>query len=151
MFRRSVFGEVGPFDPRLRHLEDYDLYYRVAREFPVFCHGQTVTAYRRHGTNTTSAGGRAALRDAMTVLGRQREFARRSPALWRAYVGGREFWAGFLSLLLVRDVQADLARGRWLSSARAVGTLFRWWPRGVLTLMRSPRRVSEMPEWRPER
>jgi glycosyltransferase involved in cell wall biosynthesis len=150
MCRRSVFSVVGPFDRDLRHLEDYDFYYRVAREYPIHCHGDTVVTYRRHGTNATSSGGRAALRDAMIVVGRQREFARRDPTLWKAYLDGRRYWAGHLGLQLVRDAQADLARGRWNPAARDVSTLLRWSPRDVLTLMRSPRRLSAMPEWTPE-
>jgi hypothetical protein len=150
MFRRSVFGEVGPFDPDLRHLEDYDLYYRVARQFPIHCHGQTVTTYRRHGTNATSASGRAALRDSTTVLARQREFAQRDPALWKAYVRGRAFWTGGFSMEVVRDVQADLARGRGRSAAQGIWAVLRWWPRSLLPLVRSPRRVVPTPEWRPE-
>jgi GT2 family glycosyltransferase len=150
MVRRSVLSVVGPFDPQLHHLEDYDLYYRVARAFPIHCHGHTVVTYRRHGTNATSSGGRAALRDAMTVLARQHESVRHDPALRQAYRRGRDYWAGHLGMLVVRDVQAEVARDRWWPAARDGMTLLRWWPRGLLTLMRSPKHVSAMPEWRPE-
>jgi glycosyltransferase involved in cell wall biosynthesis len=36
LMRRSLFGEVGVFDPRLPVCEDYDLWLRVAARFPVF-------------------------------------------------------------------------------------------------------------------
>ena len=35
MYRRFVFETVGKFDPELRASEDYDLYFRIARRFPV--------------------------------------------------------------------------------------------------------------------
>jgi hypothetical protein len=151
MFRRSLFGVVGVFDTGVRHLEDYDLYFRAARQFPLHCHGRVVTVYRRHGANATSGSGRTALHDALTVHARQHRAARTDPALSEAYRRGRRFWAEHLGMLVAREVQDDLHRGRWRDATRGMASLLRWWPRGLLTVMRSPRRLTPMPEWRPER
>ena len=49
MFRRSVFSRVVGFDPSLyRGCEDLDLYLRIAKEWPVHCHGNTTLQYRKH-------------------------------------------------------------------------------------------------------
>jgi hypothetical protein len=150
MFRRAAFQAVGPFDASLRHLEDYDLYHRIVRSYPVHCHGQVVALYRRHGGNATSAGGVRALRDAMEVLGRQAPHLGSDPALRAAHRAGKHYWAGHLGRLVARQVQGDLAAKRWGSAGRGLLALLRWWPRGLATVVRSPRRMSEVPEWRPE-
>src|SRR6266581_946708 len=53
MYRREIFELVGGFDPSLSPAADYDLYYRIARQFPIRCHDQTIAEYRKHDTNMT--------------------------------------------------------------------------------------------------
>jgi glycosyltransferase involved in cell wall biosynthesis len=49
MFRRSIFSRVVGFDASLsKGCEDLDLYLRIAKEWPVHCHGETTLQYRRH-------------------------------------------------------------------------------------------------------
>jgi glycosyltransferase involved in cell wall biosynthesis len=49
MFRRTAFARVEGFDPSLfRGCEDLDLYLRIARKFPVHCHGKVSLLYRKH-------------------------------------------------------------------------------------------------------
>ena len=48
MYSRQMFEDVGGFDATLSACEDYDLYLRVARRFPIGCHSQLVAHYRRH-------------------------------------------------------------------------------------------------------
>ena len=38
MFRRTVFESVAGFDPSVNRCEDYDLYLRIARQFPIHGH-----------------------------------------------------------------------------------------------------------------
>ena len=149
-YRRSAFQAVGPFDPSLRHLEDYDLYYRIARSYPIHCHGHTVAVYRRHGGNATGSGGAVALRDARAVLRRQASWVKDDPSLRDAHRRGRRYWGGHLGGVLARQVQADIGEHRWLSAGRGLLALLRWWPRGLATVARSPRRITDLPEWRPE-
>src|ERR671933_2460451 len=47
MYRRSVFDPVGGFDPSVNGAADYDLYLRIARDYPVHHHGEAVLDYRR--------------------------------------------------------------------------------------------------------
>lgn len=51
MFRRVVFDKMSAFDTSLRACEDYDLYLRVTRRFPVHNHDVLIGEYRRHTTN----------------------------------------------------------------------------------------------------
>ncbi len=52
VYRRSVFELVGGFDTSLRFCEDYELYLRIARDFPVCYHDKVIAEYRWHDTNT---------------------------------------------------------------------------------------------------
>lgn len=53
MFSRQCLEAVGGFDESYPAGDDYDLYLRIARRFPIECHGRVVTEYRRHAYSLT--------------------------------------------------------------------------------------------------
>jgi glycosyltransferase involved in cell wall biosynthesis len=73
--RRSSLESAGGFDESLAAGDDYDLYLRVARESPIYCHDSVVTEYRRHGSNTTRDPS-VVLDSELEVLSRQRSRVR---------------------------------------------------------------------------
>ncbi len=91
MYRRSIFEEVGHFDTSLRACEDYDIYLRIARTFPVYCHNEVITEYRQHGANM-SGDPTFMLQHALGVLRRQQPYVRKDPARKRAYRYGLLAW-----------------------------------------------------------
>jgi len=112
MYRRSVVVAAGGFDPAVSPSADYDLYLRLARAWPVHCHGELVAEYRRHGANMTL--NRALMLQAeLTVLHRQWPHARRDPelveALWEGLHRAQDYHGGRLA----QDVRANAAIGRW--------------------------------------
>ncbi|MCC3466498.1 MAG: amino acid adenylation domain-containing protein [Microcoleus sp. PH2017_06_SFM_O_A] len=59
MFRRAALDTVaiesiGAFDPSVLAIEDYNLCLRIARNFPVYFHGEVVSQYRYTGNNISS-------------------------------------------------------------------------------------------------
>ena len=50
LYRRWVFDEFG-FDTSLKACEDYDLYLRIARKYPIAHHTKKTAAYRWHNSN----------------------------------------------------------------------------------------------------
>lgn len=91
MYRRAAFDAVGSFDPSLKACEDYDLYLRVARRFPICSYDETVAQYRQHGAQMT--------RDAMlmldasvAVLRSQWEYVRWDERYKTSYKTGLVFW-----------------------------------------------------------
>jgi glycosyltransferase involved in cell wall biosynthesis len=54
MFRRTIFEQIQNFDDLFAGAEDYDLYLRIAREFPIGGHGEVVAEYRRHDANLSN-------------------------------------------------------------------------------------------------
>jgi hypothetical protein len=75
VYRRAALEAAGGFGERLRAADDYELYLKLARTYPVLCHDVVVTEYRRHGSNTTRDPG-LVLTTQLQVLGRQRRQVR---------------------------------------------------------------------------
>jgi GT2 family glycosyltransferase len=48
---REVYASVGPFDIHLRHSEDWDFCYRLARHYRIGFVPEALVQYRLHGTN----------------------------------------------------------------------------------------------------
>jgi hypothetical protein len=70
MVRRSVFDQIGLFDPTLVHCGDWDLWARLARlDAPIGRVDQTVTNYRMR-PGSLSRSPRTLLRDAITTMQR---------------------------------------------------------------------------------
>jgi GT2 family glycosyltransferase len=75
VYRRAALEAAGGFSERLRAADDYELYLKLARSHPVFCHDAVVTEYRRHGANTTRDPA-LVLTTQLQVLNRQRRHLR---------------------------------------------------------------------------
>jgi len=129
VYRRAALEAVGGFDESLEAGDDFDLYLRLARRFPIFCHEAVVTEYRRHGTNTTRDPG-VVLDSQLEVLRRQRASvhdrrereARRRGIRKTRHEHGRA---------LAGQIAEDWARRRRRQALHGVGTLIRHDPHGV--------------------
>jgi glycosyltransferase involved in cell wall biosynthesis len=71
LFRRSVVASGGGFARDQALAEDYELYLRIAREYPIHCHGQIVAEYRWHGGNASGRSLSRSLRAVLQTLNRQ--------------------------------------------------------------------------------
>src|SRR5215207_9859205 len=112
MFRRSVFDSVGGFDTTLHAAEDYELYLRVASEFPIHKHGELVLDYRQHGANTSRDSARM-LRDTLKVLHSQRERVRGGKVYEEAYKHGIKSWQSLYGNALLKDVLVHARKREW--------------------------------------
>lgn len=54
MIRRSCLDAVGEFSPAYRGAQDFDLWLRIARRYPIGFIEQPLACYRKHGANMTS-------------------------------------------------------------------------------------------------
>ncbi len=90
MYRRDLLVAVGGFDERLRRCEDYDVYLRMARQYPVTGYPDLIASYRQHGENMSADHG-AMLRTALEVHAHHRPPASAgdATAAWRQ---GRRRW-----------------------------------------------------------
>jgi len=133
VYRRSALEAVGGFDESLDAADDYELYMRLARRFPVFCHGGVVTDYRRHGTNTT--------RDAAIVLTSQLEVQSRQRREVRDRLEREALRRGIGKTrrehgrALAEQIGEDWRHRRRRRAMQGVRTLFRRDPRGLARLV----------------
>lgn len=51
LFRRQCLLSIGGYDEALRASEDYDVYLKLASQFPIACYSHFVARFRRHGGN----------------------------------------------------------------------------------------------------
>jgi glycosyltransferase involved in cell wall biosynthesis len=108
MYRRDCIAETGGFDASLRACEDYDLYLRLARRYPVASGRECLAEYRRHGSNM-SHNIPLMLGSALLVLRRQRVHAG-SNRRWRAaYRQGIREWKRYYAQRYKRQLRAAMA------------------------------------------
>jgi glycosyltransferase involved in cell wall biosynthesis len=88
LYRRDILLAEGGFDEGLRRCEDYDVYLRLARKYPVASHPEIVAEYRWHGRNM-SRNTAGMLRATLAVHDRYREQTGAREQAWRT---GRRTW-----------------------------------------------------------
>lgn len=126
MFRRSALESTGGFAAGFDAAADYDLYLRLAREWPIHDHAQLVAAYRQHGANM-SANATRMLVETDAVMRRNRPGGdERLLAAWRA---GRQQWRAFYGTHLVEEIRSHVHAGQWPRALRKALILARWHPR----------------------
>lgn len=111
MYRRDRLVEAGGFDRTLGRCEDYDVYLRMAKRYPIAGYADLVAAYRLHSENM-SKDHLAMLRAALHVHGRHRPDAAAAPGARRAWREGRRAWRAYYA--------GEMASGRYRS--RRAGT-----------------------------
>ncbi len=129
MFRRAALESVGGYDPALRACEDYDLYLRIARSWPVAQHPELVAEYRRHASNMSRDPARM-LRTTLEVLARQRPHVTGNTAARAALRQGRWAFRWHYASQALSDTRELVARGRWRPALAGLARLVRagGWP-----------------------
>jgi glycosyltransferase involved in cell wall biosynthesis len=105
LFRRSVLEDVGGFDTKLRVAEDYELYLRIARDYPICCHSTVVAEYRMHQANV-SHNSALMLATTLQVLKSQQRFVRGNARRLFAFLAGIRTWRKQYG----RQLASELAR-----------------------------------------
>ncbi|MBA3442851.1 MAG: glycosyltransferase [Pyrinomonadaceae bacterium] len=132
MYRRAFLEPVNGFDASLGACEDYDLYLRIARRFPITCHGEVVAEYRRHGASM-SHNSAVMLKTALTVLRSQRNYVKRSNRLKQALDEGVKVIREFYGEQLVEKVRTRVrARRGWQQTMQDAFVLLRYYPQGLV-------------------
>lgn len=90
MYRRPVLGEVGVFDPELPRLSEYDLYLRIARQYPVATHTARVVEDHTFAHRAESAA--ESLAAGLDILSRQEPFVAGDPRREQAFGLAKRRW-----------------------------------------------------------
>jgi glycosyltransferase involved in cell wall biosynthesis len=133
MYRRVALEWAGGFDTSLRACEDYDLYLRLARHYPVYCHRAVVAEYRQHHANM-SGDAVLMLRTAINVLRSQYAFVVAERPLRQAFRAGLKGWTGYYGKRLLSQFVRSCRQGDVKRAARVFMTLLQYTPHYLLNL-----------------
>jgi glycosyltransferase involved in cell wall biosynthesis len=127
MHRREALVNFGGFDTSLPACEDYDLYLRVARKFPIACHEKMVAEYRLHDLNM-SRNAELMIKTVLSVLQGQKKYARQDRQYKKAYKSGIKFWKNHYGEKLFHQVAHSLAHRKTYQVFRPLRVLIRYAP-----------------------
>ena len=133
MFRGSIFGSVGGFDPSVDATADWDMYLRIARDHPVRHHGEAVTEYRQHGTSMTGNPA-LMLKATVTVLRAQKKRVRGHELYEEAHTIGLEGGKEYYGVPLADEVRGYVRGREWKRALGGALVLLRYYPRGIVLL-----------------
>lgn len=133
MYQRIVFESVIGFNTFNRITEDYELYLRIARRFPIHCHDEVIAEYRRHHTNLSNDVA-VMLKNVMIVLRSQWAFVNGNKNYEEAYRAGVRAWQACYGEPLINQVSRHLRgpRKQWKQAIRGLAGLLRYYPRGLI-------------------
>jgi glycosyltransferase involved in cell wall biosynthesis len=94
MYRRDRLEAVGGFDPAYRACEDYELYLRLARRFPIASGNEIIAEYRQHARNMSN-NSPLMLRAALAALAAQAPFIANDGERRLAHAEGVRRWKSF--------------------------------------------------------
>jgi glycosyltransferase involved in cell wall biosynthesis len=141
MYRRTVIESVGAFDISLGAAEDYDLYFRIAKMFPVYWHHDVVLEYRKHGASMTRKAG-LMLQHTVVVLRRQWKYSKADLRYREAFQVGLKSGREEYGYRLAEWVREQMGERRWRGALGGAYLLARYHPRG-LNLLVSGKRLLE--------
>jgi glycosyltransferase involved in cell wall biosynthesis len=135
MYQRWALNDFR-FDPSLKACEDYDLYLRIARKYPVGNHAAKIAAYRMHGQNM-SGNIPFMLRHVLLVLERQQPVLADETEK-KAYRDGKTIWGEYYSALIYKNLSRDVGKNASKASEEELKILGEYKP-SLLTRYRMKR------------
>ena len=134
LYHRWVFSRVGKFDEANGPAADYDLYLRIAGQFPIICHHRVVVEYRKHAANM-SRHARTMLKATLTALKRQQKHVKSNCHLKDAYNIGRQYYKHYYGEPVIVSMYENLARGNMMGAVCDCYALIRFFPERFLTFL----------------
>jgi glycosyltransferase involved in cell wall biosynthesis len=118
-YSRWVFDDF-LFDENLKACEDYDLYLKISRKYPVFHHSNKIAAYRIHNSNMSGNIPKMLLY-VLKVLKRQKNNLRTIKEK-RAYKNGLKVWKNYYCMELYNKLSSNTSP----LTGRDIFTLFKF-------------------------
>ncbi|MEG5138691.1 MULTISPECIES: amino acid adenylation domain-containing protein [unclassified Microcoleus] len=122
MFRRVALESVsiesvGAFDPSLVPMEDINLFLRVARDFPIYFHGEVVSKYRYTGNNLSSKSAKMLIQ-ARLSHGRQWSYIQQTgkEEYIAAYEQGKRSWTKLFADRLPYEILRYIRAKQWVAA-----------------------------------
>jgi protein-tyrosine-phosphatase/predicted ATP-grasp superfamily ATP-dependent carboligase len=134
MFRRRPLLDAGGFRRDWYTFETLELYLRMARYYPLYCHHEVVAEYRRHAAQI-SMDSEAMLKGGMTALRAQRPYLDRDPRYREAYLAGVRYMQQTWGSPLVWEMVSAFREGRLRRAAHCFMVLGQFYPQGLVDLL----------------
>jgi glycosyltransferase involved in cell wall biosynthesis len=123
MYRRKIFEQTAPFDAAVSAAADYELYLRIARQFPVYQHGEIVAEYRKYNTSMSS-NPKLMLATVLRVMEAQKQFVESNPSYKKAWRQGLGFYFLFYGKGIIRQTFHCAANLKFKNAAQNCSSLF---------------------------
>jgi glycosyltransferase involved in cell wall biosynthesis len=111
LYDTAVLRRSGGFDETLHSCEDYDVYLRLSRRYPIAVYSSLAAEYRRHAANMTGNSINM-IRTVRKVLFRHLRAGTLTPAQRHAGREGLRRMTGFYAEAALRDIRLSVSRGR---------------------------------------
>jgi len=134
VYRRSTLQHAGGFNRRVSGSADFELNARIAREFPIVCHGKTVLDYRIHDHSMSRDEARM-LRSSVTARRLHRRYVRRNPDHRKALESGIRRVQRDYGERLSKRARASIQAGEWRQALRGALTLGMYYPKGLAKVL----------------
>jgi glycosyltransferase involved in cell wall biosynthesis len=112
MYRRDRLEAVGGFDPTYRACEDYELYLRLARLFPIASGNEIIAEYRQHARNMSNDSP-LMLKTALAALESQVSLIANNGEHRLAYAEGVRRWKTFYAGQQLLKMYEAAKERRW--------------------------------------
>lgn len=134
MFKRQVIQELGAFRLDVSPSEDQEIFLRIARTYPIYCHHEIIAEYRRHSAQS-SLKYDIMLRSSRKVLRLQREYARCNPVYEEALKSGILFRQRLYESGITEQISTDIGKRHWQRATKALFVFMRYNPRGLVSVL----------------
>jgi glycosyltransferase involved in cell wall biosynthesis len=134
MFRRQPVLDAGGFRRDWHAFETLELYLRMARYYPIYCHHEVVAEYRRHAAQT-SMHSEAMLKGGVAALRAQRPYLDRDPRYREAYLAGVRHMQQTWGSPVVWEMVSAFREGQRRRAVHCFMVLGQFYPQGLLDLL----------------
>jgi glycosyltransferase involved in cell wall biosynthesis len=132
MFPRAVFESIGDFKPALAPADDYDIFLRVARIYPIYCHNQVVVEYRQHNANQSKKSAKLLIEVSYRTLDAQKEFIEQHKEYETAYKNGRNHWRNLFGPYLAYEIVNHIKARKFTLAFQVMVFTLRNYPQALL-------------------
>jgi glycosyltransferase involved in cell wall biosynthesis len=124
LFRQQPLVASGGFDAQFGMADDYDVYLKLARQFPIAQYAQTVVEYRQYESNQPIAKLIQLRSQTQAALDAQKPFVVDRPDDRVALEAGETHWQYFWETILLHRWLKALWQGKW-QDVRLAGQVLR--------------------------
>ena len=135
MYRRQALVESGGFDEGLKSSEDWELYLRLIKQTPLYCHHQIIGEYRVTAEQM-SRRWHIMLQSGVHVMRLKWRFVQGNPLYEDSYYEGLARLRARYGEMALWQMVADARSKQWAKVLKTLWVLLKCYPQGVLTLLK---------------